>query len=80
MSNSWFVSFIHRLLQGSPEVLSLLAYNPFPDKPPTYIRAQLYQYHFTTVAEHNETGAWWTRQLVGAYLPSVSLENFNPGS
>jgi lipase maturation factor 1 len=79
-SNPWFVSFAHRLLQGSPDVLALLAYNPFPDVPPTYIQAQLYQYNFTDLAEHGETGAWWTRQLVSTYLPPLSLANFNPGS
>ena len=79
-SNPWFVSFVHRLLQGSPEVLALLAYNPFPDAPPTYIRAELYQYHFTDLSEYSETGAWWTRQLVGSYLLPLALANFNPGS
>ena len=79
-SNPWFVSLIHRLLQGSPDILALLAYNPFPDAPPTYIRAQLYQYQFTDLAEHNSTGAWWKRKLVGAYLPALSLKNFNPQS
>ncbi|MEO8392676.1 MAG: lipase maturation factor family protein [Chloroflexota bacterium] len=79
-SNPWFVSLVHRLLQGSPDVLALLAYNPFPDAPPTYIRAQLYQYRFTDAAQHSATGAWWTRELVGAYLPPLTLENFNPGS
>ncbi len=76
-SSSWFVSFVYRLLQGSPDVLALLANNPFPDAPPKYIRAELYQYHFTTAAERSETGAWWTRELVGAYLPQVSLDSFN---
>jgi predicted DCC family thiol-disulfide oxidoreductase YuxK len=75
-SNSWFVSFIYRLLQGSADVQALLMSNPFPDTPPTYIRAQLYQYQFTDSAEHGETGAWWKRELVGSYLPSVSLNDF----
>jgi len=79
-SNPWFVSLVHRLLQGSPDVLALLATNPFPDAPPTYIRAQLYQYQFTDFAEHSSTGAWWKRQMVGTYLPPLSLANFNPSS
>ena len=37
--NPWFVNFCERLLQGSPDVLALLERNPFPDKPPRYIRA-----------------------------------------
>lgn len=29
-------------------VLKLINKNPFPDKPPKFIRAQLYHYHFTS--------------------------------
>lgn len=74
-NNPWFVNFVTRLLQGSPEVLSLLEKNPFLDKPPRYIRAQFYEYHFTNLKEINETGAWWKRELKGMYLPSVSFKN-----
>ncbi len=76
-NNPWFINFVYRLLQGSPDVLALMAYNPFPDKPPTYIRAELYQYHFTTADQHRATGAWWTREQVGEYLPPVSLNDFS---
>jgi hypothetical protein len=75
-NNPWFVSLVHRLLEGEPAVLALLAHNPFPDAPPTYIRAQFYQYRFTTAAERLETGAWWVREPAGAYLPAVSLYSF----
>ena len=36
-----------RLLEGSNAVLQLLAYNPFPERPPRYVRALLYDYRFT---------------------------------
>jgi len=71
--SSWFEPFCNRLLQGSPEVLALLATNPFPDKPPRFIHAQFYDYHFTNVAERRATGAWWKREFIGEYLPPVSL-------
>jgi len=71
--NPWFQNFCVRLLQGSPDVLALLAKNPFPDKPPLYIRAELYDYHFTNFAERRATGDWWKRTLIGEYLPPVSL-------
>jgi len=29
--------------------------NPFPDKPPKFIRASLYKYHFTSKDEKDET-------------------------
>jgi hypothetical protein len=69
----WFQGLLVRLLQGSPAVLRLLAANPFPDHPPRYVRALLYDYRFTTPAERRATGAWWTRTLLGAYSPVVSL-------
>jgi lipase maturation factor 1 len=72
--NPWFVSFCIRLLQDSPEVVGLLGENPFPGSPPKYIRARLYQYHFTNPEERRRTGNWWKRELQGEYLPPISLE------
>ena len=71
--NRWFVSFCLRLLQGKPAVLALLARNPFPDHPPEFIRAELYDYYFTESAERSATGAWWRRERIGEYLPRISL-------
>ena len=69
----WFQRLLARLLEGSPDVIGLLAGNPFPAHPPRYIRAMRYDYRFTTVAERKATGAWWSRTLVGEYSPAVSL-------
>jgi len=74
--NPWFVALVYRLLQGSHEVNGLLANNPFPDKPPRYIRAMFYRYRFTTVDELRQTGAWWKREELREYLPTLSLEQF----
>jgi hypothetical protein len=74
--NPWFVNFCLRLLQGSPEVLALLGKGPSPDQPPRYVRARVYDYQFTSLAERKRTGAWWQRQLKGEYLPPISLEMF----
>ena len=71
----WFVNFMAKLLEGDKDVLSLLRVNPFPQTPPHFIRAQLYEYHFTTAEERRRTGAWWRRTLTGAYFPTVSLDN-----
>lgn len=71
--NPWFENFCLRLLQGSPEVLALLDKNPFPDKPPRFIRAEFYNYHFTNFAERRATGACWKCESIGEYLPPVSL-------
>ena len=72
--NRWFVNFMLRLLDGSPDVLALLVRNPFPSAPPKYIRAQVYDYTFTGYAERRATGAWWRRELKGEYFPMVSLK------
>ncbi|HZV33725.1 MAG TPA: lipase maturation factor family protein, partial [Verrucomicrobiae bacterium] len=73
--NPWFVNFCVRLLQGSPEVLALLAHNPFPDAPPHFIRARVYDYHFSTAQERRAQGVWWTREYKGEYIPAISLED-----
>jgi len=74
-NNPWFENFCVRLLQGSPPVLALLKHNPFPVKPPHYIRAEFYNYEFTNFSERRATGASWKRQFIGEYLPPVSLSN-----
>jgi lipase maturation factor 1 len=71
--NPWIVNFCARLLQNSPEVLALLEKNPFPSRPPRYLRAGFYEYHFTNFQEHHASGAWWKRERVGEYLPAFSL-------
>lgn len=69
----WFPHFIEALLYGKPEVLQLLAENPFPDTPPRYVRATLYDYHFTDIATKRTEGTWWHREQKGLYCPVVSL-------
>jgi hypothetical protein len=75
-NNRWFGSFVYQLLKGSPAVLALLVRNPFADAPPKFIRASLYDYHFTDWSERNTTGAWWRREYAGEYMPAVSLSDF----
>ena len=70
----WFVHFCLRLLEGSPAVADLLARNPFPDIPPRYLRAQLYDYRFTTPDERSRTGDWWKRTHLKTYLPKIQLK------
>ncbi len=70
----WFANFCYRLLHGQPEVLALLETNPFPDTPPHFLRARVFDYRFTTPAERHVTGAWWHREEQGLHLPPVSLQ------
>jgi predicted DCC family thiol-disulfide oxidoreductase YuxK len=69
----WFTHLLVRLLQGSPETLALLARDPFAGKPPFFLRAQLYEYRFTSSQQRAATGAWWTRESKGLYCPVASL-------
>jgi hypothetical protein len=69
----WIGAFVTRLLRNDATTLRLLRHNPFPGTPPRYVRAQLYEYRFTTWRELRRERAWWHRTLVGEYLPPVAL-------
>ena len=71
--DSWVLQFMARLLEGSPDVLRLLRNDPFPRAPPHYLRAQVYEYRFTTPEERRRTGDWWRREWKGEYIPPISL-------
>ena len=62
-----------RLLQDSPDVLELLEENPFPEKPPRYVRAVLYDYRFTDLRTKREKGTWWKRERRGLYCRPIAL-------
>ncbi|WP_224362457.1 lipase maturation factor family protein [Hyalangium versicolor] len=70
---NWFLSLLVRLLEGSPQVLALLKENPFPGHPPRYMRALLYDYRMTDLDTRRRTGAWWTRERLGLYVPLIAL-------
>jgi predicted DCC family thiol-disulfide oxidoreductase YuxK len=72
--NGWFVELCRKLLQGSPDVMGLLQTNPFPEKPPRYLRAVLYDYRFTDIATLRRDGTWWTRERKGLYCPMLMLD------
>lgn len=57
---------VQKLLQNDASALSMFAANPFPDKPPAYIRYALYKYNFTSLQEKTRTGNWWKAELLGA--------------
>lgn len=69
----WLAPFLTRLLEGDPATLRLLRSNPFPDAPPTHVRALLFEYRFTTWRERRATGAWWHRKPVDEFVPPLRL-------
>jgi predicted DCC family thiol-disulfide oxidoreductase YuxK len=69
----WFWHFLQRLLENEPTVTALLEKNPFPDKPPRYVRAEFYEYTYSGGAEKAKH-IWWDRRLLGLYFPVVHLK------
>jgi lipase maturation factor 1 len=72
--NPWVLGVCEHLLRGTPEVLRLLGTNPFPEKPPRFIRVVRYEYHFTDAATRASTGNWWRRTPLDFYVPQASLK------
>jgi hypothetical protein len=84
--NLWFASLTdvqqaeivplteEKLLENDPDVLALFRANPFPNAPPRYVKAVLWQYWFTTLDEKHDTGNWWRRSLLGLYAPILTRE------
>lgn len=72
-SETWFHQFLYHLLKGTPEVLKLIRYNPFPHQPPQYVRALMYDYQFSTKEQKKEHGWWWQRSLMGMFSPVLTL-------
>jgi hypothetical protein len=52
----WTLTLVSKLLHNDPGALSLFAANPFPDKPPRYIRAILYRYSFAPPGSPSHPG------------------------
>jgi hypothetical protein len=69
----WTLHLVWKLLHNDPGALSLFGGNPFPEKPPRYIRAVLYRYHFAPPG--NPEGNWWKREELGLWLPPLSADN-----
>ena len=61
-----------RLLGNDKDVVALFKGNPFPQLPPRFVRAVLWQYWFTTRDEKRETGNWWRRKYLGLYAPELT--------
>jgi hypothetical protein len=69
----WTLHLVWKLLHNDPGTLSLFGGNPFPGKPPRYVRAVLYRYKFAQPG--NPEGDWWKREELGIWLPALSAED-----
>ena len=72
-AGDWFLLFLVRLLEGDAATLRLLRRNPFPDGPPSLVRARLFHYRYSTWREWRETGRWWVRTFAAEYIPPFGL-------
>lgn len=72
-SNYWVGTLCEKILEGDRAVLGLFSGNPFPDRPPRYMRVVRYRYQFTSEDERVRTGNWWRREPIDFYIPAVTL-------
>jgi hypothetical protein len=71
-ASPWLERFCHRLVEGSPPVLDLLAVNPFPDAPPRFVRVLRASYHVAPLDAHRRERVWWRRDAAQLYSPVMS--------
>jgi hypothetical protein len=71
--NRFVIYAEERLLTASPSLLELFAGDPFPNVPPTQVRAVVWQYWFSDRVQKQQ-GAWWRRELIGLYAPALERE------
>jgi hypothetical protein len=69
----WTYSLVWKLLHNDPGAVGLFADNPFPGKPPRYIRAVLYRYRLAKPG--NPEGLYWTRDAGRDWLPVLSASD-----
>ncbi len=74
-SYPWVLNFADKLLHNDAQTLRQIGDNPFPDRPPRFVRATMYAYRFTTPEEKKRTGDWWVREPIGVYLPPLSADS-----
>jgi uncharacterized membrane protein YphA (DoxX/SURF4 family) len=67
----WTIHLVWKLLHDDPSILTLVERNPFPDRPPRWIRVTLWRYTFAPPG----SGRWWDRTLLGEWLPPLSVDD-----
>ncbi|HTK19978.1 MAG TPA: lipase maturation factor family protein, partial [Mucilaginibacter sp.] len=69
----WTYNLVWKLLHNEPVATGLFAENPFPDKPPRFIRAVIYRYKFAEPG--NPQHLWWEREPLGLWMPVLSVND-----
>jgi hypothetical protein len=71
LDQPWALNLVFKLLQGDPGVKTLLAHDPFPARPPRYLRILEYRYRFTRAGEPGT----WRRELLGTKLRPIAVDD-----
>jgi len=69
----WTYNLVWKLLHNDPGAIMLFAGNPFPGKPPRFIKAVLYRYKFAKPG--NPQGLYWTVEEIGDWMPVLSADD-----
>ena len=70
----WTLNLVSKLLHNDPGAVGLFAANPFPEKPPRFIRAVLYRYSFAKPG--NPDGRYWNRERISDdWIPAMSVND-----
>jgi hypothetical protein len=72
-SELFFRPFLDRLLEASPDVLRLLAHDPFDGQKPGFVRARLMHYRFS-----KQRPEWWSSEPLGEYAAPRPDPTANP--
>lgn len=69
----WTLHLEWKLLHNDAGAISLFANNPFPNRPPKYIKAVLYHYSFAPPGSNSNL--WWKRENLGYWIPPLSVND-----
>lgn len=70
----WTLNLVSKLLHNDNDAVRLFAENPFPEKPPRFIRVVLYRYSFAKPG--NRDGRYWNREQVSVdWIPAMSVND-----
>lgn len=67
----WTIHLVAKLLEGDETLLGLFAHNPFPERPPRWIRVSRYRYRFAPLS----ADAWWERERIGTWIEPVRADD-----
>ncbi|MFH4975402.1 hypothetical protein AB6A40_002111 [Gnathostoma spinigerum] len=72
--NPFFISLTYHLLHNNSDVTYLMEKYPFQKKLPSFIRANLYFYHYTDLDEKKN---YWKREFQEEYMPPITKDDLN---